>query len=691
MVVIVLNRHFFLNYLLFLFLNLVILSARADFGSSCVPLPTITNNNYLFSSSAYGHIISNIDMTSYIENACDPSTQLSFCLKNSPQNAQICTKITMNLGDAKPLGSLNNNPDLGGSDLLKNIILSVNKLGSNTCLMMPTSRGLLPVACKKSSGTAQSSTPSIPKCSNISDICYGKDTKSQSILNFTGDAVNCLTKTLDLVFYQQNACASNPNDPNVNSVANTFLSPFPSFQASMQNAVRAALIIYVIFFGFKIVMNNEYADLNNIATFLMKFILVAYFAVGLGLVPSFNQGKLATKNGVTEFMLPFLTSATANFAQIVFKAGGSSGLCSFDISKYQAGYSGYAIWDSIDCRAGYYLGLQLLYNNGDVLKNITSNSSSSSPNNPGSNNSTGSHGINSLNLVGGMPFFSVLFGFLMGSNIIIVIAGILFAVIFISLLLQFISTYLVCLVTIYVMAYISPIFVTMALFKHTKPYFDSWLKIIVSCALQPAVLAGFIAVLLTTYDTAIFNDCEFIRHDYELGNNNFSTFELKANSNSCKDSAGYKLLRYYNGEGWIERNVILFSIKYLIDVFQLVTSLLYVGVFTFIFYFFSKSISQFASDLTGGPGVSSVTASPTKVIEQAKKFAAMAASSGGGIGGFARAGMKSAGEIGNKGKNNEGGDSGGGEAKDSIASGDAAEGGGMGGGGDGGAKDMIGK
>ncbi|CAN7976171.1 unnamed protein product, partial [Ixodes persulcatus] len=72
-----------------------------------------------------------------------------------------------------------------------------------------------------------------------------------------------------------------------------------------------------------------------------------------------------------------------------------------------------------------------------------------------------------------------------------------FSVIFLSILLYFITHYLVCMITIYVMTYISPIFIPMALFTRTKAYFDGWLKVCISCALQPAVIAGFIALLIT--------------------------------------------------------------------------------------------------------------------------------------------------------------------------------------------------
>ena len=103
-----------------------------------------------------------------------------------------------------------------------------------------------------------------------------------------------------------------------------------------------------------------------------------------------------------------------------------------------------------------------------------------------------------------------MFGFFLAGNIIIFLSGIIFAVLLISIIISFLTSYLCCIITLYVMAYISPIFIPMLLFERTKVYFDSWLKIIISCLIQPAVLAGFAALLLTMYDSAIFKNCEFL-------------------------------------------------------------------------------------------------------------------------------------------------------------------------------------
>jgi type IV secretion system protein VirB6 len=393
----------------------------------------------------------------------------------------------------------------------------------------------------------------------------------------------------------------------------------------MKKSIGAALILYVMFYGFKVVLNNEYVHLNKVATFILKFLFVVYFSVGLG--NYYDQtGKSVNHNGMTETVLPMLLQLTSDFTEIVFLSGGSQGLCNYDPSKYEAGYGFYRVWDAIDCRVGYYFGMQLLYNLGSA--GFLSGGSTSAYGNIASSAADfgppGTEGIEALKKPGMLTFFVVMFGFFMAGNIIIVLCGMIFGIIFLSVIFYFLNVYLVSMVTLYVMVYISPIFVPMLLFERTKGYFDAWTKIIVSCALQPAVVGGFVALLLTMYDSIFFGNCEYLRHDYNSSGINFSTFELRepaSEPEKCINSTGYKLIKFYLGQGWEKKTLLIFEITTLSDFLDLALSMVYMVVYVFIFYFAIQSVNEFISDLTSGPNMSSVVVSPTALMDKAKQAA----------------------------------------------------------------------
>ena len=600
--------------LISLVLQLWCLSSYANFGESCVALPKVDGTGYLTNDTAYGYLVKNIDMKTNITNGCTQDAGvLRFCIRNNT-TSPICKPVALNLGNIVKLREISTNPDLGANPLLSDIQLSVEKLESSLCLMMLTSRGKMPVICRNYNAASDIRGPEQEVCQKLGTSCYAGGSKSQSLLSFSGVTIHCVRQTLDKVFYTGNGCVQSDNDTHF-----TLLSPFPYFQEAMKNAVRAALILYVMIYGFKIVLNGEYVNLDKVAMFILKFIFVVYFSVGIG--QSYDQnGRSVSHNGMTETVLPMLLQMTSDFTEIVFLAGGSQGLCNYDPSRYKEGYEFYRVWDAVDCRVGYYFGMQLLYNIGSAGffgSGSTSGSDSSSPANFGS---TGKDGISSLSKPGVLTFFVVMFGFFMAGNIIIVLCGMIFGIMFLSVIFYFLNIYLVSMVTLYVMMYISPIFVPMLLFERTKAYFDSWIKIVVSCALQPAVVGGFIALLLTMYDSVFYGNCEYLKHDYQLSGINFSTFELREPASDpakCTNSAGYKLIKYYLGQGWEKKSIIIFEVIKVSDFLDLGLSMVYMLVYVFIFYFAIKSVNEFISDLTSGPSMASVTVSPTAFVDKA--------------------------------------------------------------------------
>jgi type IV secretory pathway VirB6-like protein len=92
-------------------------------------------------------------------------------------------------------------------------------------------------------------------------------------------------------------------------------------------------------------------------------------------------------------------------------------------------------------------------------------------------------------------------------------------------------------------------------------------------------------------------------------------------------------MKYYMGEGWQKEFVIIFVIRTIQDVLDLGTNMIYVLIFTFIFYYFVKSVNEFASDLTSGASIAAVTSSPTRLIDMARKAASYTKKAAGNMGG----------------------------------------------------------
>lgn len=622
------------------------LSSVSNFGNTCAT-PAMPGNSAYLAKTAHGYILSNISMpcTPCTSDVASPNAtcqdpnpaNLTLCIRQSPMpNSTACMPITLKLpsnqstqsqGIKVGLSNIYNALVFGSSpvasDEVATVYLTSYPSSSQLCLTMMTPFGLTPLTCKGVVDDKENQRYQ-PNCTPVlAPACYGSSRHTQSPFSFSGQAYECLIGSLDNIFFQKSTCGTVSSQPDSN-----ILSSYFTFQNALRLSIGAVMVIYIMFFGLRLALGEEKTSLGSLSMSAIKLVLVIYFAIGLGPLQYVNNQIQSTNNGMIDVAKPLLAQSMTDFAQMVFNAGGAPGLCAFDLTKYDNGYNYYSLFDAIDCRIAYYLGMQTISSQLDGSE-VAGSSSTASGQEWNWKSKSGSIpvklGMTNTEFFG---YFFMLFGLLMGGNFIMLIFALVFLIVFLGIVLHFISSFLICVLTLYVMIYISPIFITFALFNRTKGYFESWLKISVSCALQPAILAGFLALVITMFDSGMYNKCQFKRHTYEVAATDtnstsyVSTFGLVVpasgdDASSCTSSVGYKLMRYYQGDGWDNFGLLLFTIHF-IDAFSnqilAVQDLTALGLICIIFYFFSSSMSDFASELTGGPNMKGVTVSAFIVV-----------------------------------------------------------------------------
>jgi hypothetical protein len=107
---------------------------------------------------------------------------------------------------------------------------------------MDTADGKMPLTCKNVP-IQDVQVEQVDK--TLSPACYGNSKHAQSKVSFGGQTIECLRNTLDVSFFG--------NGQGMNT-----LTPFNVFQQYMQSAISAALSLYVVFYGIKIVLNPIY-------------------------------------------------------------------------------------------------------------------------------------------------------------------------------------------------------------------------------------------------------------------------------------------------------------------------------------------------------------------------------------------------------------------------------------------------
>jgi type IV secretion system protein VirB6 len=547
-------------------------------GNSCV---SYTNANvdtdYLQQNTAYGYVLSNLDMQpSGLSNNCDPSDkEIKICIKNS---SGACVFYTFSKDTEVPVTSLTSdklNIDQLSSFRIKTKIISPENY---LCLTMDTIYGEMPLVCKN---TPSSLTPPPPRPTNTctkSQACNFSATSqhSQLLLNFSGRTIQCVRESLEDIFFNDNLCPAHKN-----------LNKFSVVVDYLRKAIFAALIIYTIFYGIKVLTDPYRVNMEEALMFVVKMLMVIYFTVGFQFSSIFaGQVTQKTENGMVDIALPLLTSLSSDLSQIVFSAAktnsSSVGLCEFDVNSYQNGYSYYALFDMIDCRVGYFLGYGLLY---DSFKNASANSKEFPRN--------------------GFLAFKVITGMLLSSPILAIVNVIFIYLFLYTLIVRFVGIYIVYFISLYAMIFISPIFIPMALFKQTKSMFQGWMKVTLSFALQPAIIASFMTIMLAIYDQALYGDCGFSRHTYSNTGGTITTFEINnpPGATKCSNSYGYQMYRMFAGDNWSKKNFTLFQFDVVMPDVQYLGAALQALIISYIIYKFAINAQQFAAELTGGVSI----------------------------------------------------------------------------------------
>jgi type IV secretion system protein VirB6 len=533
--------------------------------------------DYLRQKTIYGYVLDTINMKQ-VDSCAASSDELKVCIKKTgAADWADCSPYTFRNRTSILASSLDN--ESLKIDLLANLRLNTMSIdeADKLCLTMETIYGQMPLVCKNTPPLyrrAAQIADDAKSCSPSSCAMNVTSSNSQLLFNFSGRMMQCVRESLDGLFFENTLCPSNFQLNNFATVTNY-----------LKKIIFTLLAMYTIFYGIKILLDPEQFKAEEALIFVVKMLLVIYFTVGFQFASIFaNKLTMQPQNGITDVLLPLFRSISTDLSQIVLGASRSSsegiGLCQFDPKSYPKGYSYFAMFDAIDCRIGYFLGYGMLY---DSFKNPSKKSDSF----PG----------------GGFLLLKVITGLLIGSPVL-AIFNILFVYLFLhTLIVRFIGMFMFYTISLYAMFFISPIFIPMALFEKTRDMFDGWLKVTLSFALQPAIVAAFMTMMLTMYDKALYGNCTFIRHTYPYNNSIITTFEPSLPSSDiakCGESLGYQLYEFYSGSSWSTKSYSFFSAPVLTPNSAFFLASLKALIISFIIYKFASDAQSLAADLTEG-------------------------------------------------------------------------------------------
>ncbi|MBR9983092.1 MAG: type IV secretion system protein [Wolbachia endosymbiont of Homalodisca vitripennis] len=491
--------------------------------------------------------------------------------------------------------------------------------------------------------------------SYVSEACYNQaGSKSLSPIPITSMIVQCIKESLDNLVEGIDSKGDKlkyEDGEKKGQKKGSFLSVA---QERLKNTVTAVLVLALILFSIK-VMSGGVGSPQEMYMLIIKLALVIYFTTGSTM--SHYYGELTKlSNGLSEIVL----KASSESKNICNYESGTD--YEYDRAGKRVSYSYLAPWDRLDCRILFYLGAPLDGIGGKI----------------------GTGGVATLAvLLGAAPVLlvagSVIGIIFAGGQILVALVCIFMAILMMMVILWMCYVFILSLVALSVIIILSPLFIPMVLFQHTKGYFDGWLKELITYSLYPVILFAFLSFMFIACDKIYFKNLNFkLDESYKNEQPDKSYEEKQAEISYSKKKQWFKLK-----DGECDKNETtlacmmqnysfkkssilgLFDFTYMEFGSSLIGELLKLCLVLFLFYHFLNVLPGMAAELAGNHRAALGSGStPAQMVNKALSAAKAAA---GGAGQVAAAVVnKARGAIGGGGDDNKGSGS---SSSESIKSG----------------------
>ncbi|MGL9688237.1 MAG: type IV secretion system protein [Wolbachia sp.] len=409
----------------------------------------------------------------------------------------------------------------------------------------------------------------------VSEACYNQaGSKSLAPVPITSMIVQCIKESLDNLVAGRDSSGDLLKDERGNRKG-SFLSVA---QKKLKNTVTAVLVLALILFSIK-AMSGGVRSPQEMYMLIIKFALVIYFTTGDTMSHYYGE----------------LTKLSNGLSEIVLKASSESkGICNYnagtdyeyDRAGKRVSYSYLAPWDRLDCRILFYLGAPLDGIGGKI--------------------GTGSVEILAV-LLGAAPVLlaagSIIGIIFAGGQILIAIVAIFMAVMIMMVILWICYVFILSLVALSVIIILSPLFIPMVLFQHTKGYFDGWIRELITYSLYPVMLFAFLSFMFIACDKIYFKNLNFeLDRKYEekikdSGSSKKQWFKLKSGECDKNEDTLACMMQNYS----FKKSSILglFSFTYMEFGSSPIGELLKLALILLLFYHFLHILPGMAAELSG--------------------------------------------------------------------------------------------
>ncbi len=333
-------------------------------------------------------------------------------------------------------------------------------------------------ACKDLKGDAQ----------NV--YSYSIDLTPVKGRNFTAPMAQCFKETMENLFLNKagdTVCNDSKESPDINGVCVSGYKykkgeelptegPFEKIQRFLQFFIKACLVVSVTALGYSMLLAvpGVVIERKKLLTYVLKMVLVIYFAIGSGWKDGFAKGVISASGLLSDITFKLNENKDENkldgcqFPKVNY--ADSNVRTKYDNPAYSPENTYLRVWDTLDCKITMALGF--------------------------------TPGANVPNLI-----LMIISGLVTGGlGAIFFLATFVFAASLIMIAIQALEMFLVSTAAIVILLYVSPLIIVSIMFERTKSIFDGWQKALLALVFQPMVLFAYLSILITVMDKALIGD-----------------------------------------------------------------------------------------------------------------------------------------------------------------------------------------
>jgi len=310
--------------------------------------------------------------------------------------------------------------------------------------------------------------------------------------HFSAPIAQCVRETVENIFFNKaghTLCKSSDQIPDADGNCSTpqyiykkgeFVEGTTSFfnriQSELRLIIQLVLTLSVMFTGYKVMSGNQDAlKRKELISYVIKLAVIMYFVTGQAWQTYFFNGIYRASDSISTVIFKITVPSDpekrdgCQFGTVSDDTGGNLPASNY----YPPGKDYLAIWDTMDCKIAYYLGMGM---NGD---------------------------FKSFALL-------ILASFLTGAiGVAFAVLLLMFGVTLIVATIRMLHIFLISAIATIILVYVSIITIPLILFKKTEDIFNKWLTNLISLAIQPIILFAYIGIFVAVFDNILVGSAIF--------------------------------------------------------------------------------------------------------------------------------------------------------------------------------------